>query len=191
MNVHLPTRLTVDEFLRWSVQQEHGRYELEAGRIIMQQSQNLGHVIAKQRVFEALRDALADAGLPFYAMPDGPTVRISEDRAYEPDALVASNPMPPTDDLEIPDPVIVVEVLSASPSSIKRDLTTKVQGYALVPSIAHYIVIDPVERAVLHFRRQGSALMAPQAAIEDELVLDPPGLKIPIAELLPVVHGTS
>jgi Uma2 family endonuclease len=190
MNVHAPPRLTVDEFLRWSIQQEHGRYELEAGRIIMQQSQNLGHVKAKQRAYEALRDALGRTDLPFYAMPDGPTVRISVDRAYEPDALVAPLPQPPDDELEISNPVIIVEVLSPTPASIKRDLTTKVQGYALVPSIAHYIVIDPVERAVLHFRRQGSVLVAPQASVEDTIVLDPPGLKIPITDILPARHGT-
>ena len=36
MNVELPLRLTVDEFLLWSQQQECGRYELEGGRIVMQ-----------------------------------------------------------------------------------------------------------------------------------------------------------
>ena len=72
-------------------------------------------------------------------------MRVAADRAYEPDALVAPLPQPADDQLEIPDPVIVVEVLSPTPASIKRDLTTKVQGYTLVPSIVHYIVIDPAD----------------------------------------------
>lgn len=185
MNIHTPPRLTVDDFLRWSRQQEHGRYELEGGRIIMQQSQNFGHVRAKQRAYEALRDALARGGLPFYAAPDGPTVRVAADRAYEPDALVAPLPQPADDQLEIPDPVIVVEVLSPTPASIKRDLTTKVQGYTLVPSIVHYIVIDPAEAEVWHFRRQGNVLVAPIAPVEETLVLEPPGLIIPVADMLP------
>ena len=146
---------------------------------------------AKQRAFDALRNAIARADLAYFAMPDGPKVRISKDRAYEPDALVAPLPEPANDQLEISNPVIVVEVLSPSPSSIKRDLTTKVQGYALVASIAHYIVIDPVECSVLHFRKQGESLAAPQGPVQDVLVLDPPGLRLPITDLLPIDHGMS
>jgi Uma2 family endonuclease len=40
MNVVLPTRMTVDEFLAWAVCQDKGRYELFDGRVIMQQPQN-------------------------------------------------------------------------------------------------------------------------------------------------------
>jgi Uma2 family endonuclease len=59
-------------------------------------------------------------------------VRVAKDRAYEPDALVAPLPSQPDDALEVANPVIVVEVLSPSPASARRDLTTKVAGYALV-----------------------------------------------------------
>ena len=37
MNIVLPTRMTVDEFLAWSVRQDKGRYELFGGRVVMQQ----------------------------------------------------------------------------------------------------------------------------------------------------------
>ena len=184
MNAILPIRMTVDAFLLWSQQQEHGRYELERGQVVVMSPQNVGHVRAKQRAYEALAAAIARAGIPFYAFPDGPTVRIPGLRAYEPDALIAPLPMPLSSSLEVSNAVVVVEVLSPSASSIRRDLHAKVVGYALVPSIEHYVIIDPADRVVLHYRRRGDLLVPPEAAAEDTLRLDPPGLEIPIADML-------
>ncbi len=189
MNLHLPVHMTVDEFLRWSQQQESGRYELERGRVVVQQSQNIGHVQTKYQAFAALRAAVAKCQAPLYALGDGATVRIESDRAYEPDALVASRPMPPDESLEVPNPIIVVEVMSPSPASMRRDLTTKAIGYGLVPSILHYLVIDPAERVVLHYRRKGDMLVPPEAPAEGTLRLDPPGLEVDVEDLL-VPQGT-
>ena len=177
--------MTVDEFLRWSLEQESGRYELERGRVIQMQSQNLAHVRTKQRAYQALTDAIERAGLPFYAMPDGPSIRIEDNRCYEPDALVAALPMPPDDSLEVPNPIVVVEVLSPSPPSIRRDLQTKLVGYGLVAAIQHYVIIDPDERIVFRFRREAGQLVAAEELGEDGVLrLDPPGLEVPVEEML-------
>ena len=192
MNLVLPTRMTVDEFLRWSERQESGRYELEAGRVVTMPAETFGHVTIKDRVKDAFKAAIARAGIPYFAVPDGMSVRIDADRAYEPDTLVAALPAPPDEALEIGNPIIVVKVLS--PSSIRRDLTTKVVGYARVPSIAHYVVIDPSERVVLHYRRKGDALVPPEHPTEDVLRLDPPGLAVPVGEMLgpePAARGVG
>ena len=77
MTIMLPTRMTVDEFLVWSQRQDKGRYELQDGRVILQQSQNVAHLEVKAHVFDALREAIARSGLPLYALPDGATVRIT------------------------------------------------------------------------------------------------------------------
>jgi Uma2 family endonuclease len=183
MNLVLPTRMTVDEFHRWCQRQEAGRYELEDGRVIQMPSETFGHVKTKDRAKAALAKAIVRSGLPYYAAPDGPTVRIAPDRAYKPDALVAALPEPADDELEIANPVIVVEVLS--PSNSRRDLTIKVDGYALVASIQHYLVIDPRDRVVQHFHRQGDTLLpTPDDAVVGTLRLDPPGLEVAVADLL-------
>ena len=189
MNAIPPIRLTVDEFLRWSLEQESGRYELEQGRIVKMQSENIRHTTTKRRVVDALSTAIERAGVPYYALPDGPTVRIDDDRAYEPDALIAPLPMPSLDALEIPDPIAVFEVLSPSPTSVKRDLTTKLHGYARVPSIQHYVVIDPAERTVFRFRRHADELVATEELTEGVLRLDPPGLDVPVADMLTPVES--
>lgn len=184
MNGILPTRLTVDEFLGWAKEQENGRFELEGGRILKTQSQNIAHLRSKARILPALEAAIARAGAPYYALPDGATVPITGDRAYEPDGLVAPLPLPVDETLEITNPIIIVEVFSPTPSSIKRDLVTKLRGYAKLPSIEHYIVVDPAERAVIRFRRSGEDLVLTEELGEGSLRLDPPGLEIPVADML-------
>lgn len=125
MSIGIPPRMTVDEFLAWGIRQEKGRYELFAGRVVRQQRQSWGHVQLSWRTYGLLAVAIERAGVPFYAAPMGMTVRIADADAFEPDTLVSPLPKPLATDLEIPNPVLVVEVLS--PSSVKRDLTGGLQ----------------------------------------------------------------
>jgi Uma2 family endonuclease len=182
MNIVLPTRMTVDEFLAWAVKQEKGRYELLRGRVVMQQPQTWRHAESRVHIYNLLVAAVEQAGVPYFAGPDGMTVRIGTDEAFEPDALVAPLPKPDGLDLEVPNPVLVVEVLS--PSSIKRDLTDKVAGYSKVSSIEHYLVLDPEEHEVVWFRRTaGAGLQPPVAVTEGTLEIDPPGIVLSVAEI--------
>jgi Uma2 family endonuclease len=184
MNIVLPKLMTVDEFLAWAVRQKKGRYELFKGRVIMQQPQTWRHAELRAHVYNLLVAAVERGGVPYFAAPDGMTVRISEDEAFEPDALVAPLPRPEGLDLEIANPVLVVEVLS--PSSVKRDLADKLAGYSKVPSIAHYLVLDPEEREVIWFRRiSGGGLQPPIAMREGTLALNPPDIALVVAEVFP------
>lgn len=183
MNAILPIQMTADEFLRWSVRQEKGRYELENGRVIALPTESYGHVTTKQRVYSALASSVERSGAACFVLPDGMAVRIDAKRCYEPDAIVAALPPPASNALEIDGVVVVVEVLSTW--SVRRDLTAKVVGYALVPTIEHYVVIDPDERSVLHYRRKGDMLQPPaEPLMEGTLRLDPPGLEVAVAEML-------
>jgi Uma2 family endonuclease len=182
MNIVLPTRMTVDEFLAWSVRQDSGRYELFGGRVVMQQSQSWGHAELKVRLYNVLASAVEHAGASCYAAPDGMTVRIRKDEAYEPDALIAPLPKPNLRDLEIPNPILVAEVLS--PSTARRDLVDKLAGYFQVPSVQHYLVIDGDEQEIIWHRRAASgAVEPPEIVREGSLRLDPPGIEIAVADV--------
>jgi Uma2 family endonuclease len=182
MNVVLPTRMTVDEFLAWAVRQEKGRYELFDGRVIIQQPQNWGHAELCVRIYNALAAAIERSGVPFYAAPVGMTVRIAEKYAFEPDALVAPLPKPERLDLEIRNPVLVTEVLSRS--TAKRDRTDKLAGYFKVPSVQHYLIFDPGKGCVTwHRRATGGGLEPPQTLREGALRLDPPGIELALREI--------
>src|SRR5690348_6036188 len=65
--------------------------------------------------------------LPCHMLPDGMTVRIDETTAYEPDALVYCGARLGSSAVEVPAPVIVVEVLS--PSTRRIDASAKLAGY--------------------------------------------------------------
>jgi Uma2 family endonuclease len=60
-------------------------------------------------------------------------VRIDETTAHEPDAVVYCGPRLPASAIEVPNPVIVVEVLSSSSRHI--DAQIKLAGYFRLPSV--------------------------------------------------------
>jgi len=181
MNIAFPTRLTVDEFLVWAVRQKKGKYELVDGVVIMQQAQKWAHSKVKLEVAFVLREAIRKAGVACYVASDGPTVRISRHKAFVPDALVAPLPEPEFDDLEIDNPIIVVEVLS--PSTARMDATIKLRGYFKVPSVRHYLIIDPEEQTVTHHKRGRAVAVSTRILRKGLLALKPPGIEIHLGEL--------
>jgi Uma2 family endonuclease len=181
MNVAFQTRLTVDEFLAWAVRQPEGKYELIDGVVVMQQAQKWEHSKVKFQVAIVLRDAIVKAGVPCYVASDGPTVRISKHKAFVPDALVAPLPEPESNDLEINNPVIVVEVLS--PSTERTDTTTKLRGYFKVASVRHYLVVDPAKHTVTRYGRGRGGALTRRVFRKGELILKPPGVEVRLSDM--------
>ncbi|RVU20557.1 Uma2 family endonuclease [Methylobacterium oryzihabitans] len=171
--------MTVDEFLAWS-QTVPGRHELVAGEVVAMAPERARHAEAKAAVYTSLRQALRDAGLSCRVLPDGMTVRIDGHTAYEPDAIVYCGPRIDPETVEVPEPLIVVEVLS--PGTKRIDTGEKLVGYFRVPSIVHYLVVDPVRALVIHYRRAGERIETAIVA-QGSLHLDPPGLRISLADL--------
>jgi Uma2 family endonuclease len=131
MSAVAKTSMTVDEYLAWS-QGQDGRWELIDGEPVKMEAERVEHLEIKLAAATALIDAIRRAKAPCQTLPDGATVRISKSTAYEPDVMVRCGPRLPRGTLEIPDAVIVVEVLS--PGSAGRDYGEKVDGYFSVPS---------------------------------------------------------
>lgn len=179
MNVALPRSLNVDQFLAWAVRQEEAKYELVDGEVVREPPQTWGHTRTKMQTLIALRTAV-DASTAHYVAPNGPTVRVSARTAFVPDALVAPLPEPAPDGLEVPNPTIVVEVLS--PSTARMDAITKLRGYFEVPSVQHYLIVDPEGQTVTHHKR-GAGTMETRVIAEGTLALDPPGLEIRLGDV--------
>lgn len=182
MNIALRKVMTVDDYLDWAAaQNEEPRTELINGQIVATAPERVAHNQIKGAVFIALRRAMDAAGIDGQVFTDGMTVPIDEYTAYEPDASVRCGaPLPPTA-MKVPDPIIVVEVLS--PSSVHTDTSAKLIGYFKVDSVRHYLVIDPDRRSVTHHSRaaDGQVPAAPQST--GTLRLDPPGLSIEVESL--------
>jgi Uma2 family endonuclease len=191
MNAMPKHKLTLDEFLAWSetLPNEAGRYELWDGEIIEKRgptgsmnSARSQHWVAKDAMYEALKAAVKASGLPGHVATEGPTVRLSPNRGVEPDVLVYFGPRVEQNALEVPNPAIVVEVLS--PSTAKVDLSWKLQGYFTLASVQHYLIIDPDQPVVIHHRRGDGETILTHIVTTPHLRLDPPGLDVDLTEVL-------
>jgi hypothetical protein len=102
-------KMTVDEYLAWA-EDKPGRFELYAGVVYAMTPERAGHATVKFAVQTALRAAIRRSGVPCHMLPDGMTVRIDAHTAHEPDALVYCGENLPDSAVEVPNPVIMVEV---------------------------------------------------------------------------------
>jgi Uma2 family endonuclease len=141
------------------------------------------HGEVKYRIASALDDAIAKSGIPCRFVLDSAAVRIDARSLYQPDALVYCGKPVPGDAIEIPNPVVVFEVLS--PSNAATDLRDKLQGYFRVPSVEHYVIVDPDKRLVIHHARAPGNAVVTRIVSEGDLALDPPGVAIAVASLFP------
>ena len=174
--------MTVDEYLAWAEEQP-GRYELLDGAVFAMSPEGAGHAEKKAAVHAALLAGIRAQGLACYPLPDGMTVRINDVTAYEPDALVYCGEKLPSIAVEVPHPIIVVEVLS--PSTRHVDLSAKLADYFRLPSIAHYLIVDPGKPRVIHHARATGDTILTRIVSEGSIRLDPPGFEFAMADIYP------
>jgi Uma2 family endonuclease len=179
MNIALSRAMTVDDYLAWGdTQSERRRTELINGRIVAMTPERVEHVEIKFATALALKIAISRAKVACHALGDGMTVGIDDHTAYEPDALVYCGERLERGSLTVPNPVVIVEVLS--PTTAHTDTSAKLIGYLKLPSVEHYLVIDPDVHTVTHHRR---APTGGTTASAGTLHLDPPGIELKIADL--------
>lgn len=182
MNIALRKTLTVDDYLVWAAAQaEAPRSELINGQIVFMSPEQLQHNRLKKRIVYALEVEIGRIGMEAEAFTDGVTIPIDPHTAYEPDASVRLGPPLPGRDMKVPDPVVVVEVIS--PSSAHSDTSAKLIGYFKLPSVKHYLVIDPDARTVTHHFRGADGNVASATLASGALQLDPPGLSVNVTDL--------
>lgn len=175
----LPT-MTVEDFLRWhDTRPETEHYELVEGEVVAMAPERSEHNQVKYLVWQALRAAVRAAEAACEVYGDGMTVRIDEHTAYEPDTVMhCGDPLPHGVQI-IPNPILVVEVLS--PSSKGRDAGIKLADYFRLPGLVHYLIVDAARPRVVHHRRRDAAVIETRTVTEGVLALEPPGLRVDVA----------
>ncbi|TDR95898.1 Uma2 family endonuclease [Enterovirga rhinocerotis] len=173
--------MTVEEFLDWAEGRE-GRYELEDGAVIAMAPERVVHARVKARSYLAVAGAIDRSGAPCEAFVDSIAVRIAAATSYVPDVLVQCGEQLRGEAREATAPVVVVEVLS--PSTAYRDASAKLAGYFRVAALHHYLIVDPGRRLVIHHSRGVQDVIETRLLAEGDLVLDPPGLTVSIADML-------
>ena len=178
-------KMTADEFLAWAEEQlpEEGKFELWDGEVVMRHGpgfeERSQHWEAKFAMAVALLDAIKRAGPPCHVAADGPMVRLSPRRMAKPDVLVYCGPKVPRGVQEVPNPLILVEVLS--PTTKQRDHGVKREGYFTLPSLWHYLIIDPDRALLIHHKRAAGNATETEIVIGPHLLLQPPGLDVDLA----------
>jgi Uma2 family endonuclease len=178
-------RMTVEAFLDWATRRPEGeRWELVEGEPVPVRGPTPAHAMAaetvthariKRRIDHALGAALANRRHDCEMFVSGPKVRIDPTTAFEPDVAVSCAEV--AQGLLVPEPLIVVEVLS--PSTRDKDFTIKLAGYAALPSVAHYLLIDTQRRLVVHHHRSTGETDFRTSIVRGGLLrLDPPGLDL-------------
>jgi Uma2 family endonuclease len=176
MTAATKTRMNVDEYLAWA-QSRPGRYELRGGEIVAMSPEGAGHAAVKYAVQTALLAGIRARGLPCHMLPDG----IDEMTAYEPDALVYCGAKLAPSATEVPAPIVIVEVLS--PSTRRIDTSDKLAGYFRVPSVAHYLIIDPDKPLAVHHAHGSVDMILTHVVTQGTIQLDPPGLAVALADI--------
>lgn len=177
--------MSAEAFVAWSLEQPPGaRFELLDGQVIEMQAERLAHAEAKARVLVAFRTQIEARGLGCQALGDGMAVRVDGDTVFGPDALVRCGPRLPPDTVLLLDPLIVVEV--ASPATQKLDATRKLLRYFRNPAIAHYLIVVPTERTIIHHRRALAGEVISTTHESGEIVMDPPGVSLALADVFEV-----
>ena len=170
-------RMTSDEFIAWAMEQpETSHYELVAGEVLAMAPERAAHARVKARIWRRLEDAIEAGNLPCEALTDGMSVEVDEHTVYEPDALVRCGTLLPPNAVKLSDPLIVVEVLSASTST--RDASINLDDYFRLPSVQHYLIVRAENRTIIHHQRGADGIILTRIVREGPILLEPPGITL-------------
>ena len=83
--------------------------------------------------------------------------------------------------MTVPEPLIVVEVLS--PRTSATDRAWKLREYFRLPSLRHYLIVWADRQQIVHHRRDDASAIATSVLTSGELRLDPPGITVSVEEI--------
>lgn len=183
MNAPLDLRMDNRTFLHW-MQGREGRFELDRGRVVQQMTGgSRNHFILAGRFVSALATRLDpgrwNVGATDLAVEVGDSVRY-------PDVMVEPAGMD-GQALSSTQAVVLVEVLS--PSSVVRDLQTKLAEYTTLPALEAYIVASQDEPILWLWQRSRDAARSFPAEPEEVngrsgvVTLASLGVKLAMADL--------
>jgi Uma2 family endonuclease len=143
-------RMSLAEFLEWDDGTDT-RYELVGGQPVAMAPPSGAHAVIVINLGRQIGNRLKP---PCYVAAEAGVV--AADRAdawYQADLVVSCSPLE-SGSRWIPDPVLIVEVLS--PSTAQHDRGTKLFDYREVPSVQEILLVSSEARRVEIWRREGA-----------------------------------
>jgi Uma2 family endonuclease len=142
--------MTVTDFLTWDDGTDR-RYELVQGRVVAMAPVSPTHSIIASKIVGALESGLKS---PCYVGVEAGVVRPDrDDTFYEADVVVSCTALAPGM-ATIPEPVVIVEVLS--PSTLEHDRGRKTYDYCRIDSVREIVLVSSEQRHVVVWRRRGA-----------------------------------
>jgi Uma2 family endonuclease len=130
--------MTVEEYFQLEENDPEHRYEYIDGYVYMMAGGSLDHDMIKSNIQDLLRALLRGGSCRVYS--SDAKVRVSETRYLHPDVTVTCDPQDRGKKQMIQSPRLVVEVLS--PSTERRDRTSKMKLYRAYPTIEEYVLVN-------------------------------------------------
>ena len=178
----VPVRITVAEFLNWD-SQDGLRYELVDGEPRAMAPASTVHGFLQNELGRLIGNHLREkaSGCEAVANPGVVPRLLSEHNVRIPDLAVTCSPLTPGQ-ATLPDPVLVIEILSPSNQA---KTWTNVWAYTSIPSVQEILVLhaDRVAAELLRRSPQGEWPDRPIAVTEGELALESIGFRVAPAEL--------
>ena len=173
--------MTVAEFLGWQPEPDI-HYELFDGRPRAMVPTARGHSIIQSKLSFHIWSALQGRRTCTVQTEAGVRIPDREDAWYQPDLSVSCRPHEP-DEIAVPEPILLVEVLSPSTENTVR--RGKLPDYRLIPSMQEILLIDPARLyAEVHRRHEGGLWVTELLRSGDAvLTLASVGLSLPLAKL--------
>jgi Uma2 family endonuclease len=172
--------MTREEYRAWAEQQPTGRFERMNGIVVALAPERVGHNHRKFRIAQAMDAAVRSSGLPCEVYTDGITVEVG-DSDCEPDAVLRCGARLSDDTIAVPDPLIIVEVLSPSTSGIDRAF--KLKEYFRLPELRHYLIVWADKQQIVHHHRGDDSGIETRIVTGGEIRLDPPGITITVENI--------
>ena len=176
-----PRRMTVAEFLEWDPEDGSGaRWQLRDGEPEMMAPATDRHGSIQAELVRMIGNALVERGSRCRVVA-GPGVipRVRSDRnMLIPDLGVTCDP--PSDQRALPNPVVLVEILSPSNEAETR---ANLWAYASIPSVAEIVVVFTSRIAAEVLRRGADGAWPAQPELigpDGELRIDSVGVTVPL-----------
>ena len=176
-----PRRMTVAEFLEWDPEDGSGaRWQLRDGEPEMMAPASDRHGSIQAELVRLIGNGLLERGSPCRVVAEpGVIPRVRSDRnMLVPDIGVTCDP--PSDQRPLPNPVVLVEILSPSNEAETR---ANLWAYATIPSVAEIVVLLTGRIGAEVLRRGADGAWPAQPELvgpDDELRIDSIAVTIPL-----------
>jgi Uma2 family endonuclease len=169
--------MTVAEFLEWDDGTDT-HYELVRGKVVAMAPPSAKHSVIASKIGGALEASLKQ---PCYVGMNAGVVRPDrDDTFYEADLVVSCTPLE-ADTTTIPQPSVVIEVLS--PTTAEHDRGGKLFDYRRIPSVREIALVASEQRHVEIWSRRGAKWEVEDLIGDSALELETIGVEIPFAAI--------